>query len=669
VSTLAAATRDVDEPAFGPVVLRYLSEHAVDPATAWALGVRGVDELIYPYPSPKTKQFVRRRPMGPGKNRTLQPDGVNLCLWWPQEHPIHDEDVVLLCEGEPDALAAVCALLHGRFEATIAAVPGTGIPAARIAAEISATTATEVCLCLDPDESGRALRGRLVGELSKADLRISELILEEGHDLADTLRQQGPDGPDWLANRIADASAVQDEAGTSRSTIPSTSASFSDLGNARRLVARHGADLRFCAQEKTWYVWTGTRWKRDASEEVSRRAIETVDAMYTDAVEQLSGTRRAKLLQWARQSESKNKLQAMVSVARSDAAVAVEPQAFDRAPWILNTLNGAVDLRTGELRPAKREDLLTVQADVEYDTDARSPVWERFLDDVCGNDPLLAEFLQRAVGYTITGETGAETFFFVHGPAGTGKSTLFEAIRAMLGPYAAATNFDTWKVQRSSGPRNDLARLLGKRLVTASEGDQDARLDVGLLKSFTGGEMLTARRLYQEHFEFQPTAKLWLASNHLPNVPDLDSGLWRRMLLIPFVNRPDHAHPGVKRELTSNPRLRSALLRWAVEGAQRWYGDQTLEPPPVVRAAVETLKRSANPLADWVAEHTEPDAEAIVLSREFYHHYCAYAEASGTKPLVSREWGKRLRLAGAHDLRVRVAGTQQRAWQGLRLLT
>ena len=233
-----------------------------------------------------------------------------------------------------------------------------------------------------------------------------------------------------------------------------------------------------------WLIWNGSRWQRDLTGEVLRRAKATVRHIYAEAYQTADSDRRDALLAHAARSEAAPRLKAMVELAEFH--LPVLPAAFDQQPWLLNVRNGTVDLRTGTLREHRREDLLTKLAPVVYDPDATCPRCVAFLTHIMGDNMELVAFLQRAAGYALTGDTREEVIFILYGTGANGKSTFLEVLRALLGDYARQADFTTLLVQRSDGVRNDVARLAGARFVTAVEAASGRRLDEALVKQLTG---------------------------------------------------------------------------------------------------------------------------------------------------------------------------------------
>jgi putative DNA primase/helicase len=442
---------------------------------------------------------------------------------------------------------------------------------------------------------------------------------------------------------------------------------LTDLGNAERFVAQHGDDVRYCYQWRKWLVWAGVRWERDETGKVERLAKETVRSIYEEAAAAESEARRKELAKHATRSEAEARIRAMLELAKSE--VPVSPEELDRDPWKLNTLNGTVDLvGSGELMDHKREDLITKVAPVEYDPEASSEVWERCLKTITGGDAALARFLQRAAGYSLTGDVSEEVLFFVHGPAASGKSTFIEALKSALGDYATTADFEAFLARRDvGGARNDIARLAGARLVASIEVDEGKRLAEGLIKMLTGGDVVTARHLYKEAFEFLPAFKLWLAANHAPRIRDDDEAMWRRILRVPFEHIiPKEARdPAVKRALRNPQRTGAAILAWAVQGCLAWQREG-LGVPPAVETATRELREEMDPLKDFFEDCCILKPEAWVLTADLRQAYETWARERGEAfVLRGRQFTDRLKARSLVPER-RHAG---RGWQGIGLFT
>jgi putative DNA primase/helicase len=438
---------------------------------------------------------------------------------------------------------------------------------------------------------------------------------------------------------------------------------LTDVGNARRLAQRHGKDLQYVKARSAWLVWDGTRWACDETGEVMRRAKETVRSLYAQAATVSDSMARKQLAGWARASESDKNLRAMVSQAQSEAGIATTPRTFDADPFALNCLNGTLDLRTGVLRERRREDRITRLAPVVYDPDATHPVWERLLADATGGDEEMQGFLQRAVGYSLTGDTGEEVLFFVYGPAATGKSTFIEAVKAALGDYADTANFETFlKQSHVGGAREDLARLDGVRLVTSIEVEEGKQLAEGIVKAFTGGDTVAARRLYQATFQFRPQFKLWLVANHRPSLSPEDEAMWRRILVVPFDRVVPQAQrdPSIKAVLRDPTIAGPAVLAWAVKGALTWQKER-LGAPASVKSATAAYREEMDTFGAFVRECCVLDRAQEVAAAALHRAAAAFFRGVGDRPLGQRALAKVLEARG---LKRRVLAGRV-IWQGI----
>jgi len=441
-----------------------------------------------------------------------------------------------------------------------------------------------------------------------------------------------------------------------------------DQGNARRMIRLFGHNLHYCEGIGGWFVWTEGRWKLDKGKvTVTQLGKETVQTVFADVPFEPDATKRKILLRWAKLSESAGKLDALLKMAWSEPGIPVDDEAWDTNPWLLTCRNGTIDLRTGELREHQREDLITKLAPVVYDAHAWDEVFYRYLDEVTNGDKEFQRFLQKAVGYSLTGCTDEEAFFLMLGPAATGKSTLIEAIMAMMGGYAAKASFETFLSKKANGGATpEVAALRGARLVTAVETAKNQQLAEPLIKELTGGDTITARHLFAEPISFKPQCKIWLAANEAPNITDTDTGIWRRLLRMPFEREipVDRRDPMVKKHLCSE--ALPAILAWAVQGCLLWQ-QEGLKPCRVVAAKTNALRADMNPLGEFLASHCilspHTQVDALVLRQE-YEEWC---KANGARPINSKEWGDRLRAVGGEQARAKRNGRKFTIWRGIGL--
>jgi P4 family phage/plasmid primase-like protien len=437
---------------------------------------------------------------------------------------------------------------------------------------------------------------------------------------------------------------------------------LSDLGNAQRLVDRHRPDIRYCHPWARWLVYDGRRWTVDDSGEITRRAKETVQAIYAEATTADDEQRKA-LAKWAIQSENERRIKSMIELAKSELGVPVQPDELDQDPWLLNTKSGTVDLRTSKLRPHCREDLITKLAPVTFEPEATCPTFEAFINTIMGGSANLIAFLQRAIGYSLTGSTREQVMFIAHGTGSNGKTTLLaDTILPLLGDYAQQTPTDTLMVKRGETIPNDLARLKGARLVAAVESDEGRRLSEALIKQLTGGDRIAARFMRSEWFEFTPAFKIWLGTNHKPVVRGTDHAIWRRIRLIPF----NVTIPDAEQDKQLPDKLRAELpgiLRWAVEGCLAWQRDG-LGAPDEVTQATTAYREEMDVVGGWITDCCVTNLSAAASAKALYTSYTEWCEANGERPQNQRAFGARLTERGFRRFR----GTGNRnMWEGIGL--
>jgi putative DNA primase/helicase len=308
---------------------------------------------------------------------------------------------------------------------------------------------------------------------------------------------------------------------------------FTDLGNARRFVARYRDTMRYCEGWTRWLVWDGMRWAEDERLEALARAGDLIRSLYPIAGTIEDEDRRKAFLKHLIKSESHRSLSALLNLAKADRRLARHPDDFDRDPWLYTVNNGTINLKTGELLSHNPEHLITKLAPVTYNPLAQCPEWLEFLNMIMLGRVSLIGFLKRAMGSSLTGITSDKAMFILYGPGGdNGKSSMIEVMEMVLGDYARRTPISTFLQQRPGNIPNDIARLRGARFVWAAENDRDVRLAESLIKEMTGGDRMVARFMRGEFFEFVPAFKLWLATNHKPAVRG-DAALWRRLKLVP----------------------------------------------------------------------------------------------------------------------------------------
>jgi len=432
-----------------------------------------------------------------------------------------------------------------------------------------------------------------------------------------------------------------------------------DAGNAERFVAHAGERFAYVHAWGTWLNYDGVRWQRDGSGAAVREALATLRAMAAEVEKVPDEEHRGVLLKHALDSESSSRIAAMLTLGQAMLPRATED--LDRDPDLLNVANGTLDLRTGELRPHDSDDWLTRLAPVEYDAEATCPLWATFLDRVMGGNERLITFLQRAVGYSLTGHTNEQILLLLYGVGANGKSTFLETLRAILADYSAITDFNTFMKRDSEGARNDLARLVGTRLVSAVEAEAGKPLAEALVKQLTGGDTITARFLFKEYFDFKPQFKIWLAANHKPNVRGSDHGIWRRIRLVPFTI----TIPEAERDPRLTQKLAGELpgiLAWAVRGCMDWR-EHGLGTPAEVLAATASYREEMDRFGGFFDEVCVIELGATVTAKELYEAYQAWCEANGERSRSKKALAVVLQERGYEPFRTKRA----RCWRGLRL--
>jgi putative DNA primase/helicase len=448
---------------------------------------------------------------------------------------------------------------------------------------------------------------------------------------------------------------------------------FTDRGNARRVAERHGKDLRYCHPWKAWLAWDGKRWAEDQTGEAVRRVKDTQTAMYADAMRRVE-----KLANRAGDDEEANRLRAAakkemahalrwedaraiarsLELARSEPDIPVLPPEMDRDRFAFNCLNGTIDLRSGELRRHRREDLLTKLAPVNYDPDAACPLWERCLLTWMDGNADLITYLQRVAGHWLTGDVGEQSLWFFHGAGANGKSTYLGTLLAAWGDYGMQSIADLLMVKHHESHPTERADLFGKRLVCTIETEEGKRMAEALMKQLTGGDKVRARKMRQDFFEFDPAHKIALAANHKPQVRGTDYATWRRIKLIPFTVT---IEPEAKdRQLPEKLKAElPGILAWAVRGCLDWQRHGIAEPDEVRQATAE-YQREQDIVCTFIGEccllHPEARVKVSVL-------YEAYGKWSGDRFMTQPAFNERLRAKG-YDSRRTPNGY---FWHGLTL--
>lgn len=576
----------------------------------------------------------------------------------PEPRPLYNQpgmltaDTVVLVEGEKCAQA----LIDVGICATTA-MHGANAPVHKT--DWSPLRGKAVLIWPDKDPAGWEYAMAAAQAVQAAGAKSCELLMPppehpESWDAADALAQE------FDVTGFITAGERLPLGGPSAATAESDNLSnidpFSDVdwrtedGLALAFSQHQGIDWRYCASWGKWFGWAGGRWNEDRSlvmqhliRELTRRAVTRAD----------SPRLKARLA-------SSSTVSAVERLARSDRIHATLPEAFDANIWLLNTPQGLIDLQQGLLRPHERESLTTKMATAS--PQGESPAWQMFLNDVTGGDIAMQAYLQRVVGYCLTGSTQEHALFFLYGTGANGKSVFVNVVATILGDYARHAPMETFMDSASERHPTELASLRGARFVTATETEQGRRWNESRIKALTGGDPISARFMRQDFFEYIPQFKLVIAGNHKPAIRNVDEAMRRRLHLIPFTV----TIPPERRDRQLTEKLlqeRNGVLNWALDGCLAWQRDG-LMPPKVVLDATREYFNNEDAIQEFEDEDLLRDDQAQVPMARVYARWKSFAERNGYYAGSSRWLSEQLVMRGF--VRVKLGGGV-RGFRGVRL--
>ncbi len=406
---------------------------------------------------------------------------------------------------------------------------------------------------------------------------------------------------------------------------------MTDTGLAERFALQHGDSVRYCYPWGKYLCWDGARWKTDQGT-VDQLAKQTVRSILREAADEPDDNRRKALVAFAKSAESVSRRDAMLKLGRSEPPIPIGPDVLDANPWILNCLNGTIDLRSGNLCEHRRQDYLTKLCPVEFIRNAPCPAWLATLDRIFDHNGELISYLQRFVGYCLTGDVSEQILNIWHGVGANGKSTVANTVMEMLGTdYTMKAAADLLLQKHDSDHPTALTDLHGKRFVACIETDDNRRLAESLVKELTGGDPIRARRMREDYWQFLPTHKVVLACNHRPIVRGTDHAIWRRLKLVPFnvVIPPQERDKGLPEKLRAEL---PGILAWAVRGCLDWQQHGLGEPKAVIDATAG-YQDAENVLLNFIGESCVQGGEAKVKAADFV---AAYREWSGDKSMTAK---------------------------------
>lgn len=417
---------------------------------------------------------------------------------------------------------------------------------------------------------------------------------------------------------------------------------LTELSMAERLVRDHQDDLRYC-KAYGYLTWDRKRWRVDDTGEVKRRIKKVIRGLYVEASRIEDPVVLKALIDFAKRCETLAKIHAIGVLAQSELPIPIRVEHLDRDPWLFNVANGTIDLKTGQLKPHDRNDLLSKLSPVTYDPNAKCPLFDRFLRDILPGESLRL-FAQRAIGYALAGLIRQHVLHLLWGTGANGKSTFINAILSILGDYGMMAAPKLLMARKHEQHPTELADLFGKRFIASLETGEGHRFDEELVKRLTGGDRIKARLMRRDFFEFAPSHKLFLATNHRPNIRGTDDGIWRRVRLWPFAV----AIPKSDQDEELGEKLlaeRSGVLAWAVRGCLEWQAGGLTEPDEVTTATA-TFREDCDVLGGFIAAYCVTESGCTVASCDLYAAYKSWADETGEHPVSLTRFGRAIQERG-----------------------
>jgi len=594
------------------------------------------------------KGFKQRKPDGFG-GYEWGVQGVQKVLYRLQEL-VNSHGIVYIVEGEKDA--------DNLMAHELIATTNSGGAGKWMAAYSESLRGRDVVILPDNDDAGRKHAAIVASSLHGIAQSVKIVELKG-------LKEKG-DVSDYLAgNSLVDMlqEIEEYEVGVSKSTNHDV-IQLTDLGNVMYFVEVHGEDIRYSFESKKWLIWNGSYWEKDSAGKIFYLIKDAIRTMYKEAGDSGSGVINKDLARHALRSQSLRAMKAIEELSRSEPSIHVTTDECDSDLMKLNVLNGELDLRTGQLLPHNRESMITKMTNVSYDVDATAPIFEEFIKTIMEGNEETISYVQRAIGYSLTGDTSERALFMLHGTGKNGKSTLLEVMQLLLADYATRTPTKTLLASSSNGVPNDIARLCGQRFVSASESDEGQHLCSATIKDITGGDTISARFLFSEWFDYRPQFKIWFSTNEKPVVKANDQALWDRMKLIPFTYRvPDDLqdkHLGQKLA-TELP----GILNFAIQGCLDWQ-QVGLNAPEVVSSATNSYRNECDTLGDFFEDACNLGAAETCTAKDLFEAYNKWCENNGEKPENKRSFGTKL---NEHAEFSQYRTMDARCWAGIGLKT
>lgn len=591
----------------------------------------------------------------PGRKKEFRPWDAKLRKWSaPTPRPLYNQpgmaasDTVILVEGEKCAQA----LIDLGLCATTAM---QGASAQVEKTDWSPLAGKRVLIWPDQDKPGRAYANRAAQAILQAGAASCVILVPPndkpaGWDAADAIAE-GFDTTTFIASGPRMEMHLPEDVPDAEDAYSEQTVSGTEDALALSFTRQYHRDWRYVAAWKRWLVWDGQRWRAedtlaasDLIRHVCRHASLTVSDPRTAAKLAASGT-----------------VSGVERLARADRRHAATADEWDADLWLLNTPGGVIDLQTGKQRPHDRVDRMTKITTAT--PMGGCSTWLQFIHGITGGDQELQSYLQRVVGYALTGSTCEHALFFLYGTGANGKSVFVNTLASILGDYATNAPMDTFMETRTDRHPTDMAGLRGARFVAAIETEQGRRWAESKVKSLTGGDKISARFMCQDFFAFLPQFKLFVAGNHKPAIRNIDEAMKRRLHLIPFTITvpPEKRDPHLQQKLLAE---RNGILAWAVQGCLDWQSLGRLDPPKQVVDATDEYFEAEDALGRWLEERCVRVPNAKELTAELFHDWKQWTEATGEFTGTQRRFSDLLFTRGVEKWRNSVG---VRGFQGIGL--
>lgn len=542
----------------------------------------------------------------------------------------------------------------------------------------------DLYFCADNDKPGEKYRDRICGDFKKMGVTVKVIELpgvpENGGDVTDWLRMDGitPDlfmgclelAEPWQPPKRTQLEIAPPAPGGGNNNIirfpavcPDSLRPFTEAGNGDRFVEKYGDIVRWDSARKVWLIWNGRRWEINESGALIKRLAEKVAMDISLESHQDVAVYKGHVTK----TLSNRGLQNMLEAAQHRENISMAADDFDKDPYLVNFENCLVDLRTGQPAKQAREQYCTKVLNCKYNPKAKTPRrWLRFLLEVMQHDKEMVRFLQRAIGYSLSGSMTAQKSFFLYGDGSNGKSVFLKVILIIMGEYARGGGAETWMKQFGNRDHSqNLVHFVGKRMIVAGEIGTSDRLDEARYKGWVGGDRQIGRSLYANNVvEFVPQGKLWLYGNQKPIITDNTKGTWRRMLLVPFLaSIPTHKqNHNLVNELLEEV---EGIALWILAGFRQWQ-QIGLSAPKKIADATADYQRESNVLGQACEEIVVEDPAEWCSSADFNTAYRLWCQENGHEPESMRQLGPKLRIRG-YDKRCAPTVDRRNGWKGFKL--